>query len=229
MSGLREIDTYRTYLKQHKASLEGLESSEVASTVDKMQDLREGLTSSLTLMRCEDTLRDLDRVTQSLFVSSSETLSMPPFSTLLQHVEDPSLLLRRALIVTAEGAWDAQLWSLRMLGCGVSTVHACIVSLPLRSSHHISPPLHFSSLSLSRSLFLTLYFLLIQLTSKILCSHEIPRRPMCPAVVAYLRVAGTAILSIAAHTQFVVEVKPVPGSDATQQGTGGLNGIESLR
>lgn len=52
---------------------------------------------------------------------------------------------------------------------------------------------------------------------------------MCPAVVAYLRVAGTAILSIAAHTQFVVEVKPVPGSDSAQQGTGGLNGIESLR
>lgn len=142
LTGLREIDTYRTYLKQHKASLEGMESSEVASKVDKMQDLREGLTSSLTLMRCEDTLRDLDRVTQSLFVSTSETLLMQPFSTLLQHVGDPSLLLRKALILTAEGAWDAQLWSLRMLGCGVSTVHACILSLPARSSHHIDHPLH---------------------------------------------------------------------------------------
>ena len=121
MSGLKEIDTYRTYLKQHKESLEGLESSDVASTVDKMQNLREGMTSSLTLMRCEETLRDLDRVISSLFISSSDTLSMPSFSALLQHVEEPSLLLRKALITTAEGAWDAQLWSLRTLGYGVST------------------------------------------------------------------------------------------------------------
>lgn len=70
------------------------------------------------------------------------------------------------------------------------------------------------------------HFLLI---TQILCSREIPRRPICPAVVAYLRVAGTAILSIAAHTQYTAEVKPVPGSDSTQHGSGGLNGIESLR
>ena len=129
MSGLKEIDTYRTYLKQHKAPLEGLESSDVASTVDKMQNLREGMTSSLTLMRCEETLRDLDRVMSTLFISSSETLSMPSFSALLQHVEEPSLLLRKALIMTAEGAWDAQLWSLRMLGNEVrisSTLCTCL-------------------------------------------------------------------------------------------------------
>ena len=79
------------------------------------------------------------------------------------------------------------------------------------------------------SIFSTLTILIFLLTCQILCSREIPRRPICPAVVAYLRVAGTAILSIAAHTQYTAELKPVPGSDSTQHGSGGLNGIESLR
>ena len=158
MSGLREIDTYRTYLKQHKASLEGLESSEVASTVDMMQNLREGMTSSLTLMRCEETLRDLDRIIHSLFVSSSESLPMPSFSTLLQHVDDPSLLLRKALIMTAEGAWDAQLWSLRMLGCGVSAQHFCDRACSIFASYFVSIISHYFLSSLRNDSLPRAYF-----------------------------------------------------------------------
>ena len=61
---------------------------------------------------------------------------------------------------------------------------------------------------------------------QVLCTQEIPLRPLSPAVLAFLSKVGVAILDIASHTQFVA-----PGSDSTAstQATSGLGGVESLR
>ena len=146
LHGLADIDAYRSQLKNAEAhskrtasrgsesgssgdsgteavsgALSGAVSeADLSTDVSTILSLRENLTAQLVYLRCENTLRTLDQSVQTLFTPFSATtdcMSVPSLSSLLlPHVSDPSLMLRKTLIIAAECAWDAQLWSLRSQG-----------------------------------------------------------------------------------------------------------------
>ena len=119
-AGLGDIAIFKKQLKASDVQID--EDTELASTVAEILFLREKMTSQLEHLRCEGTLRTLDLSVLSLFTStvSNDNFSVPSFSTLLlPHIEEPSVLLKRALIIAAECSWDAQLWSLRNQGSEV--------------------------------------------------------------------------------------------------------------
>ena len=142
LHGLADIDAYRSQLKNAEAhskrtagrgsaSASGSDSgteavsgavseADLSTDVSTILSLRENLTAQLVYLRCENTLRTLDQSVQTLFTPFSATtdcMSVPSLSSLLlPHVSDPSLMLRKTLIIAAECAWDAQLWSLRSQG-----------------------------------------------------------------------------------------------------------------
>ena len=142
LHGLADIDAYRSQLKNAEAhskrtagrgsasgsgSDSGTEAvsgavseADLSTDVSTILSLRENLTAQLVYLRCENTLRTLDQSVQTLFTPFSTTtdcMSVPSLSSLLlPHVSDPSLMLRKTLIIAAECAWDAQLWSLRSQG-----------------------------------------------------------------------------------------------------------------
>ena len=121
MAGLGEINAYKAIVKARNVQLE--EDTAVAATVAELMVLRDVMAAQLIHLKCDRTLSVLDDSTRSLFASSAKKFHVSSFSTLLiPHVEEPSLLLRKALIVAAEVAWDAQLWTLRTLGCEVQSV-----------------------------------------------------------------------------------------------------------
>ena len=121
-AGLGDIKAFKVQLKASQVQID--EDGVLASTVSEILFLREKMTSQLINLRCERTLRNLDLSILSFFSStshsSSKNLTVPSFSLLLlPHVEEPSVLLRRAFIIAAECSWDAQLWSLRNQGSEV--------------------------------------------------------------------------------------------------------------
>ena len=119
-AGLGDIIAFKKQLKASNVQID--ENTELASTVAEILFLREKMTSQLEHLRCEGTLRTLDLSVLSLFTSTSSdnNFSVPSFSALLlPHIEEPSVLLKRALIIAAECSWDAQLWSLRNQGSEV--------------------------------------------------------------------------------------------------------------
>jgi hypothetical protein len=119
VAGLGEINAYKTLVKARNIQLEDIA---VAATITELMALRDVMVAQLIHLKCDRTLLSLDNSTRNLFASSAQKFHVSSFSTLLlPHVEDPSLLLRKALIAAAEVAWDAQLWTLRTLGCEVQS------------------------------------------------------------------------------------------------------------
>lgn len=121
VAGLGEINAYKAVVRARNVQLE--EDTAVAATITELMVLRDAMTAQLINLKCEKTLKSLDDSTRCLFASSAGKLFVSSFSALLlPHVEEPSLLLRKALTAAVEVAWDAQLWTLRALGCEVRAV-----------------------------------------------------------------------------------------------------------
>lgn len=138
LSSIEEISSYRSYLKLNYSG--NYESDERNDIIEEMMGLKDSLHFELVRLKCEKTLCALDAAIQLIFASSpsysskehnnstsnnnrSKTMStsIPSYtSLLLPYIDSPTLLLKRAFILSIEYAWNEQLRAQKDMGREVS-------------------------------------------------------------------------------------------------------------